>query len=86
MIYFKSLFENTNIVVLDPNIFLLIDTTVADASDDSPNVIKMLLRNGLSTFPIKGKLVFSNSLRSLPRNPIDCPFLYNRVFDGFILD
>ena len=45
----------------------------------------MLLANDLSTFPIKGKPVFSNGPKSLPKNPPDCPILCNWVFDSFIL-
>ena len=36
-------------------------------------------------FFIKGKPVFSNGPKSLPKNPLDCPILSNRVFDNFIL-
>ena len=39
----------------------------------------------LSTFPIKGNPVFSNGPKSLPRNPLDCPILYDWVFDNSIL-
>ena len=42
----------------------------------------MLLDNGLSTFPIKGKPVFSNFPRSLLRN---LPILYNTAFHNFTL-
>ena len=48
---------------------------VVDAVD--PNGIQMLLADGLSTFVINAKTVFSNGLRSLPRNP--------PVFGNFIL-
>ena len=47
-------------------------------------VLKTLLANGLSTF-IKGKPVFSNDPRSLPRTPSDCTILDSWVFDNFIL-
>ena len=43
------------------------------------------LANGYSTFFIKGKPVFSNGTRSLPKNPRDCPILHNWVFDDFII-
>ena len=46
------------------------------------NDIKTLLANGLSTFSIKGNIVFSNGPKSLHRNP---PILCNSVFDNFIL-
>ena len=45
----------------------------------------MLSANDLSTFPIKGKPVFSNGPKSLPKNPPDCPILCSWVFDSFIL-
>ena len=45
----------------------------------------MFLANGLSTFPIKRSLMFSNSPESLPKNPPDCPVLCNWVFHNFIL-
>ena len=38
---------------------------------------KNVLANGLSAFPIKGKPVFSNGPRSLPRNPPNCIILDN---------
>ena len=38
----------------------------------NPNGIKMLLANGLRRFFIKDNSGFSNSPRSLPRNPPDC--------------
>ena len=47
-------------------------------------VLKRLLANGLSTFPIKGNPVFSNGPKNLPKNPPDCPILCNWVFDHFI--
>ena len=47
------------------------------------NGIKTLLANGLSTFFIKGKPVFSNGRRSLPKSPPDCLILCNWVFDDF---
>ena len=46
MISFKSLFENTNVVVPDPNIFLGISASVLDAATVIPNGIKTLLVNG----------------------------------------
>ena len=85
MILFKSSFEITNVVVLDPNILLWIAASVADAAAVNPNGIKTLLANGLSTFPIKGNPVFSNGPKSLPKNPPDCPILCNWAFGNFIL-
>ena len=43
----------------------------------NPNGIKILLANGLSTFPIKGNHVFSNGPKSLPKNSPDCSVLFN---------
>ena len=43
----------------------------------NPNDIKTLLANGLSTCPIEGDPVFSNSPKSLPKNSPDCPILCN---------
>ena len=45
----------------------------------------MLLANSLITFPIEGNSIFSNSSKSLPKKPPDCPILCNWVFDNFIL-
>ena len=69
----------------DPNIFLWIPASVADAAAVNINEIKALLANGLSTFFIKGNLVFSNGPRSLPKNPPGWTILWNWVFDNFIL-
>ena len=66
----------------DSNIFLWIAATIADAATAvDPNGIKTLLANILSTFSIKGNPVFSNGLKSLPKNPSDCAILCNWVFD-----
>ena len=82
---FISSFEIINVAVPDPNIFLLVAASVADAAVVNLNDIKALLANGLSTFFIKGNPVFSNGPKSLPKNPPDCPILCNWVFDNFIL-
>ena len=58
---------------------------VPDTATVNSNVIKTLLASGLSKFFIRGKLVFSNGPRSLPKNPRDSPILVNRVFDNFVL-
>ena len=44
-----------------------------------------IFKNVLSAFFIKGKPVFSNGPRSLPKNPPGCPVLCNWFFDNFIL-
>ena len=59
-------------------------TYAAYAAAVNPNGFKMLLAYGLITFFIKGNPVFSNGPRSLPRNPPDCIFLDNWVFDSLI--
>ena len=79
MISFISSLEIINVVFLDPNIFLSIATSVADAAIN-PNGIKMLLANGSSAFSTKGNPDFSNGSRSLPKNPYDCPILCIWVF------
>ena len=93
MISFISSFEIINIVVCevkskgrpDPNIFLWIAASVADAAAVvDRNGIKTLLGNGFSTFPINGNPVFSNGRKSLTKNLPDCPILCNWVFDSFI--
>ena len=67
----------------DPSIFLWIAASVAAAA--AINHMKTLLGNGLRTFTIKGNPVFSNGLKSLPKNLLDCPILCNWVFANFIL-
>ena len=56
----------------DPNIFLWIAASVADAVAVNPNGIKTFLASGLSTFFISGYPVFNNGLKSLRKNPPDC--------------
>ena len=51
--------------------------SVADAAVFNPNCIKTLLANGLSTFFIKGKPVFNNGPKSLPKSSPDCSVLCN---------
>ena len=71
--------------VPDSNIFLWIVASVADATDVNPNGIETLLANGVSTFPIKSKPVFTNGPKSLRKSLLDCPFSCSWVFDSFIL-
>ena len=73
--------------VLDPNAYILlwIAASDADATAVNLNVIKKLLANGLSTFPIKDNPDFRNGPKSLPKNPPYCPILCKLVFDHFIL-
>ena len=53
----------------DPNVFLGIAGSAAAAAN--PNVIKILLANGLTTFPIKSNPGFSDSPKCLPISPPD---------------
>ena len=71
------IFEIINVVTPDPNIFLWIAESVAYVAAVNPNGIKTLLCNGLSMFPTKVNLVFSNGPKSLPENAPDCPILCN---------
>ena len=68
----------------DLNSFLWIAASITDAACNL-NGFKTLLANGFNTFFIKGNPVFSYGLKSLPKNPPDCPILWNWVFDDFIL-
>ena len=68
----------------DVNIFLWIAASVASAAVVNLNGIKTLLAKILSTFPIKGNPIFSNSHKNLPENP-DYPILCNWVFGNFVL-
>ena len=54
---FISLFEINKVVVPDPNIFLCIPASAADAAAVNPKGIKILLANGLTTFFINGNPV-----------------------------
>ena len=78
IISFTSSLEIISVVKLDPNTFLWIAASVATAAV-TPNGIKTLSANGLSTFPIKGNPVFSNGPKSLPKNPADSTTLCNWV-------
>ena len=53
----------------NPNIFLQIAESVVDAAAVNFNGIKTLLVNGLSTFSIKGNLIFSNGPKCLYNPP-----------------
>ena len=80
-----SSFEIIRVVLLwpDPKIFLCIPASAAAAAVN-PKGIKTLLANGFITLFIKGNPVFSNGLKSLPRNPPDCIIFDNWVFDNLI--
>ena len=68
---FISSFEIIKVVVPDPNIFLCIPASAADAAAVYPKGIKTLLANSLITFFINGNPFFSNGPSYLPRNPPD---------------
>ena len=68
----------------DPKNFLCIPASAADAAAVNPKGIKTLFANGLITFFINGNPVFSNGLRSLPRNPRHCIILDIGIFDNLI--
>ena len=72
-------------VITDAKIFFSIAASVAHAAAFNPNDIKKHSVDGLSTFFIKGKLVFGNGPKSLPKKSPDCPILWNFVFDNFVL-
>ena len=67
---FISSFEIVK-VVPNPNVFLCIPASGADAAAVNPKGIETLLANGLITFFINGNLVFSNGPSNLPRIPPD---------------
>ena len=52
ILFTSSLFKTIDLTVQDPNSFLQIDATVADAADVNPNGIKTILPNDLSIFPV----------------------------------
>ena len=85
MILSTSLFEINSEVSRDPKNCFSTAAFVTDGAAFNGNSIKTTLGNGLSTFFLKGKPVFSNDPRNLPKNLPDCPILDNLVFDNFIL-
>ena len=82
IISFICSLEIINFVLPDPNIYLWIAASVADAVAVNPNGIKTSLANGFNKFYIKGNPAFSNGPKSWPNNP---PILFYWVFDNFIL-
>ena len=56
----------------DPNIFLCIPASAADAAVVSPKGINILLANGVITLFINGNPVFNKGPSNLPKNPPDC--------------
>ena len=70
---FVSSLEIINEFIPNPNIFLWIAASVADAAPVNLNGITTLVVNGLIKFPIKGNTVFGNSPKCLPNDSFDCP-------------
>ena len=66
----------------DPNIFLCIPASAADAAAVIPNGIRTLLANGLITFFINGNPVFNNGPINLLRNYPNWIIFDNWVFDN----
>ena len=85
MISFTSSFEIISVVMSAPKIFIWIAACIVDVTAVNPYDTKTLLANGLITFLIKDKLVFSNGARSLVRNLPYFTMLGNWVFENFIL-
>ena len=65
-------FKVINVVIPDRILICWIAASVADTAAVKPNGPRTLLANGLRTFLIKGKPVFSYGPKSLPRNPPNC--------------
>ena len=85
IMFFITLFDIISFFIPDPNVFLWIPASAAEAEATvNPNWISTLLVNDLSTFFIDGRSTFSNGPRSLPRNPPNCSTLDIWVFDDFI--
>ena len=73
-----SLFHIISVLIFpDPNIFLCIPASAADAAAVNPKGIKTLLGNGLITSFINGNRVFSNGPSNLATNPPDSIILDN---------
>ena len=66
-----SLFDIISVVFPDPNIFLRIPASAADAAAVNLKGIETLLANGLIIFFINVNPVFSNGPSNLLRNPPD---------------
>ena len=66
IISFIFSFKIVNVVLSDPNIFLRMSASVADAAAVDPNGIKTFLANAFNTFFIKGNPGFSNGPKRLP--------------------
>ena len=69
----------------DPNIFLCIPASAADAAAVNPRGINTLLANGVITLLINGNPVFSNGSSNVPKHPPDCIIFDNCVSENLIL-
>ena len=68
-----SLFDIISVVLLpDPNIFLCIPASAADAAAVSHKGINKLLADGVITLFLNGNPVFNKGPSNLPKNPPDC--------------
>ena len=79
-----SLFDIISVVFPDPNIFLCIPASAADAAAVNPNGINTLFANGLITLFIDGNPDFNKRPNNLPKNPPDCILFDNWVFENLI--
>ena len=67
------LFDTIGVALLpDPNIFLCIPASAADAAAVSHKGINTLLANSVITFFISGNPAFNKGPSNLPKNPSDC--------------
>ena len=82
-----SPFDIINVVLLwsDPNIFLCISASAADAAAVNPKCINTLLANGLIKFFINDNPVFNNEPSNLPKKPPDCIILLILCFRKFYI-
>ena len=80
-----SSFDITSVVFPNPNMFLCIPASSADAAAVNPKGFKTPLANDLITFFINGNPVFSNGPSNLPKNLPDCIVFDNCIFDNLIL-
>ena len=71
------------IVFPDPNIFLYIHASAADAAAINPKGIKTILANGLIIIYINGNPVFDNRPSNLPKNPPDWTILEVSALQSF---
>ena len=69
------LFDIINVVFPDPNIFLCIPESPADAAAVNPKGIKTLLANGVITFFVNGNPVFNKGPTNLPKILLIVSFL-----------